>query len=79
MRRRSTGIRLIKQHVENPNHLEFDEFEDSEEGPDLGLGDKPGSLLDYLRAQHKRVARSRFQSMPGLPLRRELTLHDFLI
>ena len=55
MRRRSTGIRLIKQHVENPNDLEFDEFEDSEEGPDLGLGEELKSLLDYLCARRERV------------------------
>jgi len=57
---------------------DFNNFEDLEEGPDLGL-EEPGSLLDYLRARRDRVARSCFRSMPGLPLSMELTLHDCLI
>jgi len=37
---------------------DFDDFEDFGEGFDLGLGEEPGSLLDYLRARCERVARS---------------------
>jgi len=55
------------------------DFEDSEEGPDLGLGEESGALLDYLHARRDRVARSHLRSMPNLPLRMELTLHDCLI
>jgi len=36
------------------------DFDGSKEGPDLGLGEEPSSLLDYLRAQRDRVAKSRF-------------------
>ena len=57
----------------------LDSLEDLGEGPDLGLGEEPESLLNYLRAQRKRVARKHIQSMPGLPLCMEMMLHDCLI
>ena len=44
----------------------------------LGLGEDSRSLLKYLRAWRKRVARSRQRSMPGLLLQIELRLHDLL-
>ena len=50
VRRGSTGIRLIEEHVVNSNDSNFDNFKDSKEGLDLGLGEEPGSLLDYLHA-----------------------------
>ena len=49
-RSRSTGIRLIEEPVENSDDFEFDDFEDSDESPNLGLEEEPESLLDYLRA-----------------------------
>ena len=56
VRSRSTGIRLIEEPMVNSKDSDF---KDSEEGPDLGLREEPGSLLDYLRVECKRVARSR--------------------
>jgi len=61
------------------NDSDFDDFEDSEEGPDLGLWEKPGALHDYLYAQCNRVMRSHFRSFFGLPIQMELILHDCLI
>ena len=37
LRSGSTGIRLIEELVENSDDSNFDEFEDSDEGPNLGL------------------------------------------
>ena len=33
----------------------FGDFEDSEEGPDLGLEEEPESFLDYLHTRRERV------------------------
>ena len=79
MRSRSTGIMLIEEPVENSNDSDFNDLEDSNEGRDLGLGEEPRSLLNYLCTQCWRVARSYFRLMLGLPLHMELTLHDCLI
>jgi len=56
---RSTGIRLIEKPVGDLDDYEFDDFEDSEEGSDLGL-EEIGSPLNYLHARRERVTRSRF-------------------
>ena len=53
MRSGSAGIMLIEELVVDldysANSHGFDGFEDLGEGFDLGLGEEPGSLLDYLR------------------------------
>ena len=41
--------------------FDFNDFKDLEAGPNLGLREEPGSLLDYLRARRERV-RVRTQS-----------------
>jgi len=79
VRSRFTGIRLIEEPMMNLDDSNFDDFEDSEEDPDLGLEEDPGSLLDYLHARHERVARIHFRLMLSLPLCMELMLHDCLI
>ena len=48
VRSRSSSIRLIEKPVVNSDDSDFDDFKDSEEGPDLGLGEEPEFLLDYL-------------------------------
>ena len=58
MRSRSIGIRLNKEPVVNLDESDFDDFEDSKEGPDLGLEEETESLLDCLRTRHERVGRS---------------------
>jgi len=50
VRSRSLGIRFIEEHVVIFDDSNFNDFEDSDEDPDLGLKEEPGSLLDYLRA-----------------------------
>ena len=66
------GIMLIEEPimdlVDYASSHDFDDFEDLGGGSNLGLEREPGSLLDYLRAQYERLARSHFRSMPGLPL-----------
>ena len=57
----------------------FNDVEDSEEGPDLGLEEDLGDLLDFLRAHRDSVARRRLRSMPDLPFRMKLMLYDCLI
>ena len=53
--------------------------EEHEGVSDLGLREDPRYLLRFLHAQRGRVVRSGLRSMPGLPLRMELGLHDLLI
>jgi len=55
--------RFTEELVKNSDGSEFDGLKDLGEG----LGEEPGSLLDYLRARHKVVARKRIRSMPELP------------
>ena len=50
MRGKSTSNKLIEKPVENSNDFEFDVLKYLHEGPDLGLGEEPKSLLNYLRA-----------------------------
>ena len=38
---RSMGIKFIEELVEKSNDSEFDNLEDLDEGPDLGLGEDP--------------------------------------
>ena len=47
VRSKSTGIRLIEEPVVISDDSYFDGFEDSEEGPNLGLEEEPRSFLDY--------------------------------
>ena len=83
MRGGSTGVMLIEEPMvdldDSTCSHKFDVFEDLGGGSDLGFREEPGSLLGYLRARQERVARSHFQSMLGLPLHLELTLHNCLI
>ena len=53
VRCKSTDIKLIKKPLENPDDSEFDDFKDSDEGPDLTIGEEPRSLLDYIRTHAK--------------------------
>jgi len=46
---------------------------------DLGLGEEPRSVLDYLRARLKRVMKSCHRSMPRLSLYMEMSVHNSLI
>ena len=50
VRSRSVGIRFIEEQVVIFDDSNFNDFEDSDEDPDLGLREEPRSLLDYLRA-----------------------------
>ena len=83
MRGGSTGVMLIEEPMvdfdDSRNSHDINDFEDLGEGSDLGLGEEPKSILDYLHARRERVARSRFRSLHGLPLHMELMLHDCLI
>ena len=71
VRGRITGVRLIETPVENLDDSEFDDFKDSNESLDLGLGEEPRSLLDYLHARHERMVRKCFQSIPDSPLHKK--------
>ena len=54
-------------------------LENEHEGvSNLGLREDLGSLLMCLRPRQERVARGGHRSMPMLPLRMELGLHDLL-
>jgi len=52
----------------------FDDFEESEEGPDLGLGEEPRSLLDYLRARRERELGRGVDSCRSLPPERFISM-----
>ena len=52
--------------------------EDGDKGVELDLDDEPGALLDFLNARRRRVAKSLFQTLLGLPCRIELTVLNFL-
>jgi len=45
---------------------------------ELDLDDEPKALLDFLNARQRRVAKSLFRTLPGLPHRIELSMLDFL-
>ena len=70
---------LMVDFEDSASSHDFNDFEDLGGGSDLGLGEEAESLLDYLHARCEREARSFFQSMPVIPLRVELMLHDCLI
>ena len=42
------GIRLLEEPVESPDD---EDFEGLDANPNLGLGEEPGSLLNYLRVR----------------------------
>ena len=43
--------------------------EDGDEGMELDLDNEPGALLDFLNAPRRRVVKSLFWILPGLPHR----------
>ena len=51
--------------------------DDGDERIELDLDDEPGALLHFLNAHRRRVAKSLFWTLPGLPRRIELTVLDF--
>jgi len=77
------GVMLIEEPMvdldDSASSHDFDDFEHLDGGSNLGLREEPGSPLDCLCARRERVARRHFRPLPGLPLRMELTLHDYLI
>ena len=65
----SAGVMLIEKLMvdldDSASSNNFDDFGDLGKGSDLGLEEKPVSLLDYLRTQRERVMRSHFHRCPG--------------
>ena len=76
MEGRSTGTGLLEEPVENSDDKNFRAFDVH---PNLGLGEEPGSLLNYLPARCNRVMKSRLYSMRGPSLRMEMLIHNSLI
>jgi len=74
--RRSTGTRLLEELVENPDD---EDFRGLDANLNLGLGEEPEFLLNYLRARRNWVMKSRLLSMPGLSLYMEMSMHNNLI
>jgi len=70
------GIRLLEEPEESPDD---EDFEGLDANPNLGLGEEPGSLLNYLRVRQDLVMKSCLHSMPGLPLYKEISIHNSLI
>ena len=81
---REPGVCEPKEPVEGLEGSDPDDFRgglgNEHEGvSNLGLREDLGSLLMCLRPRQERVARGGHCSMPRLPLRMELGLHDLLI
>ena len=57
VRSRPLGISFAEGPMEISDDSDFDDYEDSDESSDLGLGEELGAMLDYLRAHRDRVAR----------------------
>ena len=58
-----SGVKIFKEAVARPDGSNP---EDDGEGLEPGLDDEPGSLLDFLNDQRRRVAKSLYQTLPGL-------------
>jgi len=58
--------------------LEGSDPEDDDEGVELDLDDDPEALLVFLNAWLRRVTKSLYRTLPGLPHGIELVLLDFL-
>jgi len=70
-----SGVKFLEEPVVGPDSSDPD---DDGEGLEPGLDDEPEFLLDFLNDRRRRVAKSLYRTLPGLPCRIELGLLDFL-
>jgi len=70
------GTMLLEELVEN---LDDEDFGDFEANPNLGLGEEPESLLNYLRARRNQVMKSHHRYLHGIPLRMEMLIYNSLV
>ena len=70
----SSGMRFLDKVGVNPEGSSPGD----DEGVEIDLDDEPESLMDFLNARRRRVAKSLYRTLPGLPRHIELELLDFL-
>ena len=71
-----SGVKFLEEAGAKPKGSDP---EGGDEGVDINLDEEHESLLDFLNAWQRKVAKSSFRMIPGLPRRIELELLDLFI